>query len=106
MVSYHLYYWTDLDFLEYVNDDDHLWNTTLGVSYGTALWQVGDSSEQNGKFKMLLNEAKKELFGKRLGCMQQGLHLICSDIIPLVNMWWPAAFSDATNNRTAIVERG
>ena len=41
----------DLSFLEYINDDDHLWNVTLGVPYGTALWQVGDSSQQNGKFK-------------------------------------------------------
>ena len=33
--------------------------------YGTALWQVADSSEQNGRFKMLLNEKKRELFHSR-----------------------------------------
>ena len=49
----------ELEFLEYINDPDHLWNVTLGVPYGTALWQVGDSSQQNGKFKMLLSEKKK-----------------------------------------------
>ena len=54
----------DVEFLCYINDDKHRWNVTLGVPYGTALWQVADSSEQNGKFKMLLGEAKKELLGK------------------------------------------
>ena len=56
----------DLDFLDYINNDNHRWNVTLGVPYGTALWQVGDSSEQNGTFKMLLNEAKSELFRNRI----------------------------------------
>ena len=31
------------------------------VQYGTALWQVADSSDHNDKFKMLLNEKKQEL---------------------------------------------
>ena len=41
----------DLAFLEYINDNSHLWNVSLGVPYGTALWQVGNLSQQNGKFK-------------------------------------------------------
>ena len=96
----------DLEFLKYINGEDHRWNVTLGVPYGTALWQVGDSSEQNGKFKMLLTEAKKEIFDERIDSFQQGLHLIRSDIIPLVNKCWPPAFSDVDNSRKAIVERG
>ena len=96
----------DVNFLCYINDDNHRWNVTLGVPYGTALWQVGDSSEQNGKFKMLLGEAKKELYGKRLAMFLQGLQLIRYDILPLVNRCWPPAFADVANNCNAIVERG
>jgi hypothetical protein len=31
----------------------------IKLPYGTHLWQVGDSSEQNGSFKMALYKAKK-----------------------------------------------
>ena len=37
-----------LAFLEYINNPRHKWAVCIGVPYGTALWQVGDSSEQNG----------------------------------------------------------
>ena len=96
----------DLEFLNYINDDDHLWNVTLGVPYGTALWQVGDSSEQNGIFKMLLAEKKAQLFGNRINTMQQKLNIMSSDIVPLVNACWPLAFANVTTNKKAISERG
>ena len=41
----------DAQFLEYINDVKHPWCFCIGVPYGTALWQVGDSKEQNGAFK-------------------------------------------------------
>jgi hypothetical protein len=44
----------ELPFLKYIKDKAHLWKVCLGVPYGTHLWQVGDSSEQNGYFKMAL----------------------------------------------------
>ena len=96
----------DVEFLCYVNDEKHRWNVTLGVPYGTAFWQVGDSSEQNGTFKMLLGKAKKELFEKKINFFLQGLQLIRYDILPLVNKCWPPAFADVPNNRKAISERG
>ena len=34
-----------LSFLEYINNPEHMWCVCIGVPYGTALWQVGDSSE-------------------------------------------------------------
>ena len=37
-----------LPFLEYANNALHLWCACIGVPYGTDLWQVGDSAEQNG----------------------------------------------------------
>ena len=75
----------DLGFLQYISDTKTKWSACLGVPYGTALWQVGDSSEQNDNFKMLLNWKKRELFQKRLNTFTQKLHLVRSDIIPLVN---------------------
>ena len=65
----------DIDFLTYINDVNHRWNVCLGVPYGTALWQVADSSQQNGKYKMLMNEIKKELFRQRLRVFQSDMHL-------------------------------
>lgn len=38
-------------FLEYINNAGHRWKVCLGVPYATTLWQVGDSSQQNGSFK-------------------------------------------------------
>ena len=49
----------DCKFLQYINDPATKWNVTIGVPYGTAKWQIGDSSEQNGVFKMDLTNEKK-----------------------------------------------
>ena len=43
----------------------------IGVPYGTALWQVGDSKEQNGSFNIVMYRAKKELLEKK---NEIGLH--------------------------------
>ena len=64
----------DLEFLEYINEPLHKRNVCIGVPYGTSLWQVVDSSEQNGQFKMLLNEKKAEIFDHRLSTFTQKLH--------------------------------
>ena len=50
----------ELEFLTYITHEDHKWNVCIGVSYGTAIWQVADSSEQNGWFNINMNERKKE----------------------------------------------
>jgi hypothetical protein len=43
-------------FLEYTLEGSHPWTCCIGVPYGTSMWQVGDSTEQNGTFK---RESKK-----------------------------------------------
>jgi len=48
----------ELPFLEYLNDERTKWTVSIGVPYGTNLWQVGDSAEQNGSFKITLKKAK------------------------------------------------
>ena len=96
----------DLDFLRYINEDYTRWNVCIGVPYGTALWQVGDSSEQNGSFKMSLSVEKKKLFNDRLDSFQQDLHLIKTDILPLLCKSWFDGFGNIQNNVKAIAHRG
>jgi hypothetical protein len=55
----------DLTFLEYINDPMTKWNVCFGVPYGTSYWQVGDSTEQNGCFKMALTRHKRNLLKKK-----------------------------------------
>ena len=38
-------------FLDYINNDLHRWKVCIGVLYGTNLWQVGVSAQQNGSVK-------------------------------------------------------
>jgi len=55
----------DLEFLEYINSEETKWHVNIGLPYGTSYWQVGDSTEQNGCFKMALSKAKQELVTKK-----------------------------------------
>ena len=54
----------ELPFLEYINQRHHEWCVCIGVPYGTAFWQVGDSSEQNRSYKMYIVKAKGILIKK------------------------------------------
>ena len=47
-----------LTFLEYINNPANPWSVCIGGPYGTSYWQVGDSSQQNGSFKMNTGKAK------------------------------------------------
>ena len=48
-----------LPFLQYINTPCDYWVVCIGVPYGTALWQVGDSKEQNRSFDIALGKAQK-----------------------------------------------
>ena len=50
-----------LPFLWYVNGPAHLWKVSIGLPNGTAYRQVGDSSEQNGNWKIALTRDKRDL---------------------------------------------
>jgi hypothetical protein len=92
-------------FVDYITNPEHIWHVNLGVPHATSYWQVGDSSEQNGHFKVLLGEAKKELVSYK---MQHGMPigLTCEDVIPLINSAWPQSFGNKTTNSKAIADRG
>ena len=46
-------------FLKYINEPETKWNVCMGVPYGTSYWQVGDSHEQNGCFKMAVTHTSE-----------------------------------------------
>ncbi len=47
--------------VEYINNKNHTWKVCLGVPNATSLWQVGNTSEQNGMVKLEWNREKREL---------------------------------------------
>ena len=75
------------------------------MPYATSLWQVGDSSEQNGTAKTEWYRTKKELIDFK---RDNGLPCTISadDIIPLVNKIFHKAFGNQAASKTAIAERG
>jgi hypothetical protein len=70
-------------FLRYINDPAHRWVVAIGVPYGTHIWQVGDSSEQNGSFKMSFNKWLDKLYARKRE-LNVPANMVRSDIVPLV----------------------
>ena len=64
----------ELPFLNYINSPEHKWVVCLGVPYGTSYWQVGNSAEQNGSYKMAITKAKRMLVNKKVkNCLTKGV---------------------------------
>ena len=96
----------ELDFVEYIHSNKHPWTVCIGVPYGTGLWQIGDSAEQNGSWKMQMKKEKKLLVEKRLAEGNGNLEILPTDIIPLVNASWSQSFARVKSNQKAIAQRG
>ena len=96
----------ELPFLEYVNKPETKWYVCLGLPNGTSLWQVGDSEQQNGSYKLFTYRRKEMLVDQR---RRMGLKLIeieRYDVIPIVNYAWERSFKREETNKRAIAERG
>jgi hypothetical protein len=95
----------ELDFLKYVNKKETKWEVCIGLPYGTSYWQVGDSSEQNGCFKMSLTRAKQELVTRK---NDAGLPFTIekTDVVGLVREAWKTSFARVRTNVKAITSRG
>ena len=96
----------ELTFLRYVTDSNHPWMVCQGVPYGTSLWQVADSSEQNGSFKAASSHIKMDILKKRLDMMMDNPCILATDIIPMVNYAWSKSFARVDTNKKAIASRG
>ena len=95
----------ELPFLQYINDTNTEWVVCIGVPYGTSLWQVGDSSEQNGSYKMACAKFKRRLFKmKRDRGMSPGIHSF--EVMLIVNYALTQSFARKDKNKMAISERG
>ena len=96
----------ELPFLQYVNDEDHRWIVCIGVPYGTSYWQVGDSSEQNGSYKMALTKSKRELVIKKQRSCFKNPRVEPYEIVMIVHEAWKKSFGRVEFNREAIAARG
>jgi len=75
----------ELPFLQYVNDPNHQWIVCIGFPYGTSFWQVSDSSEQNGLYKMALTRSKKELVQQK-----NSEHVSITIVLKLTKLFLPS----------------
>ena len=95
----------DPSFIKYINRQDHGWRVFLGVPYATVLWQVGDASEQNGKFKTEWYRVKEDVMK-----WKAKYNLPCTlgptDIIPLVNKIFHLSYWNVASNLKAVSDRG
>merc|ERR1712038_834958 len=95
-----------LPFLEYINDESHEWCVCIGVPYGTHLWQIGDSSQQNGRFKMVCYKKKDEIVTYKCLHHSGRPDVLPEDILSIVSEAWDESFADVQGNKMAIFERG
>ena len=95
----------ELEFLEYINCKESKWEVNIGLPYGTSYWQVGDSTEQNGCFKMALAREKQALVTKK---NESGLpfEINKTDVVKLVKNAWKVSFARVETNQKAVLHRG
>jgi hypothetical protein len=94
----------EIPFLDYIHNKDHEWVCCIGVPYGTHIWQVADSPQMNGAFKINLTIAKRRLFQLKTGIRKTNFEM--TDIIPLVRKAWEESFVNISGAKNAICERG
>ena len=104
-----------IPFLRYINnldssgkkvpDANHSWNCYLGLPNATAYWQVGDSSQQNGRFKSYIRR-EKESIRKQQRKYREPIKIERFHVVPMVTSVWNDCFGDEDGNKKAILERG
>ena len=52
------------------------------------MWHIGDSTEQNGTYKIYLVKAKNEILTDWIEHVIGEMELLTTDIIPLINNAW------------------
>ena len=92
-------------FLEYINYPQNEWAVCIGVPYGTALWQVGDSPETNGTMKTASIGEKKKIIREKEEMMISPV-ITPYEIMRIVCAGWKESFAKVEPNKTAISERG
>ena len=78
----------------------------IGIPYGTSMWQVADSKQQDGSFKISIRKAKQKLLSKRLDTYMDSPDIYPTDIMSIVNEAWDNSFAIIESNKRAISEQG
>jgi hypothetical protein len=93
----------EIPFLNYIHDSQHEWVVCIGVPHGTHIWQVADTSEMNGAFKLGVTKVKKVYFNiKPVSCQTWST----TDVIPIINHAFPDSFGRVDKAKKAICDRG
>ena len=94
----------DLLFLQYINKAATKWNICIGVPYGTSHWQVRDSAEQNGSFKIALTKCKRDLLTQKER-RHAALVVEKDDIVDLVLKAWDESFACIATNQKLLLHK-
>ena len=94
-----------LNFLQYIINPETKWTVSLGVSYGTGFWQVGESSQINGSMNIACYD-RKSAIAKEKHRLEIRKKCLRTNIILLINYFIKYGFSNVTNNYTAIAAHG
>ena len=96
----------EYEFVNYINNTDHLWSVCIGVPYCTDLWQVGDAAEQNGALNIASVVEKRKIMQEKENVMYNRPTIEPYDIMRIVNEGWKHSFARVDSNKKAIAERG
>jgi hypothetical protein len=77
----------------------------IGVPNGTAYWQVGDSAEQNGSWKIATARDKTKLSQFRI-LMGMQVNIQPPDIVSIIDNAWRQSFARVQSNKRAISRCG
>ena len=104
-----------MPFLRYINNLDgdgekiaeanHEWNCYIGLPNGTAYWQVGDSSEQNRRFKVNIRQ-EKEFIRNQHRIYREPIKIERYHVMLMIGLVWNSCFGDINGNRNTILQRG
>ena len=99
----------DLDWNAYfysICNPAHEWVICIGVPYGTAVWQVGDSAEQNGSYNMASVVQTRNIVNAQDKYTCDKPTIEAHEIIGIINYAWAKSFARVESNKKAIAERG
>ena len=85
----------EYSFLEYISNPNNEWVICIGVPYGAAVWQIGDSSEQNGSYNMASVVLKREIINAKDKYMCNSPTIDAHEIIEIINYAWSKEFARA-----------
>lgn len=89
-----------------MDDANHICVYVIGVLYGTRLWQMGDSKQQHGTYKITLSIIKQMILELKTWLMMQQSSIGANKFIFLINYVWATSFAQVEPNKYDITERG